>query len=303
VRPANWFVADWSAVRWLPFLNIMFWNLNYWDTVSTLAGEVRDASRTFPRALFSALGLVVAAYLLPLLVGLGVAPGHGGDDWTLGYFAAVARRVGGAWLAWWVVAAAAVSQLGQFEAEMSTDSYQLQGMAERGFLPAVFARRSRYGTPTAAIAASALGVAAMAWFDFLEIVQLLNVVYCLAEVLEFAAFLRLRATRPDLRRPFRVPLSTAGCVAMLTPAFLLLAFMLLAPIALGEWRVVGFTTAAVAGGAALYPALALLRRRGWVEFVAATPEDFHEALLRGEQGGEDEAAGGDEGVELLRPPS
>ena len=50
-------------------------------------------------------------------------------------------QVGGAWLAWWIVAAAAVSQVGQFEAEMSTDSYQLQGMAERGFLPALFNRR------------------------------------------------------------------------------------------------------------------------------------------------------------------
>ena len=45
---------------------------------------------------------------------------------------------------------------------MSTDSFQLQGMAERGFLPAAFARRSRHGTPTLAIAFSSLGIMAMA---------------------------------------------------------------------------------------------------------------------------------------------
>ena len=47
-----------------------------------------------------------------------------------------------------MVAAAAVSQIGQFEAEMSSDSFQLQGMAERGFLPKALARRSKHDTPT-----------------------------------------------------------------------------------------------------------------------------------------------------------
>jgi hypothetical protein len=41
-----------------------------------------------------------------------------------------------------------VIQVGQYQAEMASDSYQLQGMAERGFLPLVLAKRSKYGTPT-----------------------------------------------------------------------------------------------------------------------------------------------------------
>ena len=28
VQPANWLVMDWGAVQWVPFLNVMFWNLN-----------------------------------------------------------------------------------------------------------------------------------------------------------------------------------------------------------------------------------------------------------------------------------
>ena len=52
VNPAHWVQVDWGSVKWLPFLNVMFWNLNYWDSVSTLAGEVANPSRTFPRALF-----------------------------------------------------------------------------------------------------------------------------------------------------------------------------------------------------------------------------------------------------------
>ncbi len=50
-----------------------------------------------------------------------------------------------------MVAAAAVSQIGQFEAEMSSDSFQLLGMAERGFLPKALGRRSKHDTPTVSL--------------------------------------------------------------------------------------------------------------------------------------------------------
>ena len=43
-------------------------NLNYWDSVSTLAGEVPRPHKTVPAALGSAVVLVVLTYALPLLV-------------------------------------------------------------------------------------------------------------------------------------------------------------------------------------------------------------------------------------------
>lgn len=98
-------------------------NLNYWDSVSTLAGEVADPGKTFPRALAGAVVLVISMYLLPLMVGLGISTSTG--DWTLGYFAHVADMIAGRWLVYLMVLAAAVSQLGQYQAEMSSDSYQL----------------------------------------------------------------------------------------------------------------------------------------------------------------------------------
>ena len=64
------------------------------------------AGKTFPRALLLAVVLVIAMYLLPLMACLGVMPEAA--DWKLGFFATVARRVGGPWLAWWMLAAAAV---------------------------------------------------------------------------------------------------------------------------------------------------------------------------------------------------
>lgn len=63
-----------------------------------------------------------------------------------------------------------------------------------------------------------------------QIVELLNIVYCLAELTEFAAFLHLRRKAPHLRRPFKIALPTWGCFLMLTPATALLLALIAQPI-------------------------------------------------------------------------
>ncbi|GJR86113.1 amino acid permease-like protein [Tanacetum coccineum] len=65
--------------------------------------------------------------------------------------------VGRVWLRWWVQAGAGLSNMGMFVTEMSSDSFQLLGMAEPGMLPEFFAKRSRYGTPYIGILFSASG--------------------------------------------------------------------------------------------------------------------------------------------------
>ncbi|KAL2612963.1 hypothetical protein R1flu_024655 [Riccia fluitans] len=155
IKPERWLMIDLATTDWRGYLNNLFWNLNYWDSVSTLAGEVDQPKKNFPKALGFAGVLVVLGYLIPLLAGIGAISDDHRDDWEDGYFAQVGMLVGGAWLAWWITAAAAMSNLGLFQAEMSSDSYQLLGMGERGMLPEVFSRRSQYGTPILGILCSA----------------------------------------------------------------------------------------------------------------------------------------------------
>ena len=58
---------------------------------------------------------------------------------------------------------------------------------------------------------SSLGVLTLSAFDFLEIVELLNIVYCLAELMEFAAFIYLRYKAPSLFRYAQAAADT--CIA------------------------------------------------------------------------------------------
>ena len=76
-------------------------------------------------------------------------------------------------------------------------------MAERGFLPLAMGHRSGHGTPTVGILLSSVGVVCLSVLSFVEIVEMVNSVYCMAELLEFTAFVWLRIKSPDLHRPYR----------------------------------------------------------------------------------------------------
>ncbi|KAI5075333.1 hypothetical protein GOP47_0009409 [Adiantum capillus-veneris] len=170
IKPKQWLASDLKRTNWRGFLNSLFWNLNFWDKASTLAGEVEKPRETFPKALLAAVVLVIFSYLVPLLAGTGALTLNQ-SEWEDGYFAEVAMVIGGTWLKWWIQAAAALSNMGLFEAEMSSDSFQLLGMSERGMLPEIFAYRSRYGTPVYSILCSATGVIALSWMRFQEVVE------------------------------------------------------------------------------------------------------------------------------------
>lgn len=155
IRVKQWLVVDFKKVEWRGYFNSMFWNLNYWDKASTLAGEVENPSKTFPKALLGAVVVVVSSYLIPLLAGTG-ALNSASSEWTDGYFAQVGMLIGGVWLKWWIQAAAAMSNMGLFEAEMSSDAFQLLGMSEIGMLPAIFASRFAFSYTLAPFTGSVL---------------------------------------------------------------------------------------------------------------------------------------------------
>ncbi|KAG0456889.1 hypothetical protein HPP92_022046 [Vanilla planifolia] len=224
LKPSRWVKVDLHNVDWGLYLNTLFWNLNYWDSISTLAGER--------------------------------------DLWTDGYFSEVAVVLGGLWLKWWVQAASAASNMGMFVGEMSSDSYQLLGMAERGMLPEVFSKRSCHGTPVVGIVFSAVGVLLLSCLSFQEIVAAENILYCIAMLLEFAAFVRLRLKYPDAARPYRVPMGTAGCVAMVVPP----SVLALTVLAFSSLKVALVSLGAVGFGLVLYPVLRVVKRKGWMRF-------------------------------------
>lgn len=261
LEPSRWFKIDLGNVDWGLYLNTLFWNLNYWDSISTLAGEVDNPSKTLPRALFFAVILVVVSYLFPLLVGTGAVP-LDRNQWSDGYFSTIASILGGIWLRTWIQGASALSNMGMFMVEMSSDSFQLLGMAERGMLPEFFTKRSRYGTPLMGIIFSASGVMLLSWLSFQEIVAAENFLYCFGMIMEFAAFLKLRIKHPVAARPFKIPLGTVGSVLMCIPPTVLLLLV----VVLASRKVMALSLLAVAVGLVLEPCLRYIEKTRSLRF-------------------------------------
>ena len=139
------------------------------------------------------------------------------------FYAQLGDEIGGRWLGAWVAFGTVLSNVGLFHADMSTSSFMLLGMAQRGMIPRFFARRSVHGTSIVGILIITSGILFVtAILNFEEAVELVNLLYCVGIVLEFGAFLWLRRNRPDAERPFRVPLGFWGCVALLVPSVTLM---------------------------------------------------------------------------------
>ena len=160
--------------------------------------------------LFVALG-----YLIPLMVVIGALETNP-DDWVDGYIAIAASRIVGPWLGAWTVFAAGVSNIALFQAELSADSFQIMGMADRGYLPRIFSERSQYGTPTYGILLGLAVIATVITVSNLgQLIEMLNFSYSISLIIEYAAFLELRRSKPDLERPWRFPFGLVGCVMLL----------------------------------------------------------------------------------------
>jgi amino acid transporter len=211
---------EWGGVLWRPFLNNLFWNLNSFDAVGSLAADVEDPGRAFPTAMFWGLLLTVLGYFIPLLVAFGASDAPQ-QAWVDGYFEEIASTIVGPWLGAWTVFAAGISNIALFQAELSADAFQLMGMSERGFIPKVFSRRSQHGTPTYGILLGTVVIVVMGVSHLGTLIEMLNFNYSIAVLLEYSAFVKLRMARPDLHRPWRVPLGTMGCILALVPTFLL----------------------------------------------------------------------------------
>ena len=244
-------------------LSIALWNYIGWDNASTVQGEVRDATRSYPRALSLALPLVAAGYLVPLLATLSATDW---TTWTEGGWPAIALASGGRLgpaLAAWVALAGMVSPLALFSALLMSYSRIPFVMAVDGLLPSALARTDARGTPRNAVLGAAVCYSSFMLVSFGTLVIADVLLYSLALMLEFASLVWLRRREPDLRGAFRVPLGTAGVTVLAILPLCVLALVVGVSFADGEFGLPAIfgTVAAIALGPLLYAAASRHRRR------------------------------------------
>ena len=225
-------------------VSVALWNYMGWDNASTVAQEVEDPQRNYPRAMLISAALVVATYIVPLAaVGLAGIPA---DRFSTGAWTDAARSIGGpglfgAGLALAVVVGGMLNGAGMFNALMMSYARVPYALALDGLLPKFLTRTTRASPSRAPVPWASVLVCAVAWalalrLSFERLISIDLVLYGASLLLEFVALVVLRLREPSLARPFRIPGGLpAAILAGIGPAALI-AFALYAA---RDERVVG----------------------------------------------------------------
>jgi amino acid transporter len=218
-------------------LAIGLWLYSGYEQLSTVAEEVDNPQRSYPRALALVVPLSIAAYFLPTFAGLASAAHW--DQWHTGFFSDVARMIGGPWLGTWMALAAMIANVALLNSTILTTTRMPFAMAEDGYLPDVLTRKHpRYATPWLAIVASAVIYALLSWQSLGQIISVYIWLRSATTILTVLSAWKLRRSQPDLPRSFVVPGGAAG-----------MFYVVAAPILMAIVALLGGNRFATIGGA------------------------------------------------------
>jgi amino acid transporter len=218
-------------------LALGLWLYSGYEQLSTVAEEVENPQRSYPRALALVVPLSIAAYFLPTFSGLAAL----GDwqNWHTGHFSDVAKLVGGPWLGTWMTVAAMVANVALLNSTVLTTTRMPFAMAEDGYLPGVLTRKhSRYGTPWLAIVVSAIIYALLAWQSLTQLITVYIWLRSATTVLTVLSAWKLRRTKPDMARAFKIPGGNLG-----------LLYVVVAPVVMAMLALLGSDRFGMIGGA------------------------------------------------------
>jgi amino acid transporter len=192
-------------------LALGLWLYSGYEQCSSVAEEIENPQRSYPRALAIVVPLSVASYFLPALFSL-AALGNW-PDWNTAYLST----------------AAMLGNVSLLNATVLTSTRMPSSLSEDGYLPPVLAaKHPKFGTPWIAILISAAIYAALSFHTMAQLLTVYVWLRILVTVLTVLAVWRLRNLQPELQRPFRIPGKMAG-----------LAYVVIAPIVMSVIALVG----------------------------------------------------------------
>jgi APA family basic amino acid/polyamine antiporter len=259
------------------------------ETVANYAEEVRRPGRDLPRSLFSAIGLVVVIYVLIALVALSAFPSTNGTtalgtDWLRAPLMGVVAQLGAHVPGWadhilkvYVGLTGALILLAAATTSISGFGRLAYSLGEHGQLPAAFGRlhRRTLVAPISVVSAGLVSIVVLVVTAFGHAVTFLASLFSFGVLLAFTAaqlaVIRLRMTQPELRRPFRVPL-TVGRVPVPSAigATLTAAVFVVAMVTHGGARYGGPVW--LLAGLGVYVAVRRSRGAGLLEHVVSADE-------------------------------
>ncbi|HEX6879713.1 MAG TPA: APC family permease, partial [Terriglobales bacterium] len=201
-------------------LALGLWLYSGFEQLSTIANEVENPQKAYPRALAWVVPLSIATYFLPTLLAL-AALGNW-DQWHTRYFSDAAQLIGGPWLGLAMTAAATITNIALFNSTVLTTTPMPAAMAEDGYMSPFLAKKHpKYGTPANAIIFSSIIYALLATHSLMQLISLYTWFRIATSILTVLSAWKLRKSQPGLERPFRIPWGKTGLAyAVAAPIFM-----------------------------------------------------------------------------------
>jgi amino acid transporter len=187
----------------------------YWGyyNICFLAGEVRRPERTIPRAILLSVLFVSGFYILmnlAALPSLGDAASHAGQSAVLRFqlVADIARSAFGPWAGYTIAALIVWTAFASvFSLQLGYSRVPYAAARDGNYFSFLAAVHPKHGIPHRALVVLGLVGAFFCFFSLTQVITLLVITRILLQFfLQQIGVILLRIRRPDLPRPFRMPL-------------------------------------------------------------------------------------------------
>jgi len=237
-------------IQWGLFLSTVIWCYGGFDQMGAFAGEVKGGRSTFIAGILGSFPLIFLNYFFPIFVGYSLDTHW--RHWVSGYFGPLAYKIG-TWMGVWVIAASAVSNFGQFNANFAPQARVVWAMAQGeglsrkmpGFLGWSWRSKSGTLTPVAAILFVGVICVLVTAIPFNVLVEMFLMIRIVNLIAEYGSLIMLRYTMKDKPRPFTVPGGMVGAWLLGVPTFALAGF------ALSQADYIVWSSGAVVNGGAI----------------------------------------------------
>ena len=179
-----------------------------WINVGAIAGEMKDPGKDLPRAIIGGLSIVMAIYIIINLAYLWVAPASELKNATAPA-ALVATKIFGQIGGKIITVGILISVFGALNGYLLTGPRVAYAVSKQGLFPfsRTFSKLNKGGVPSNAIWLIAILASMYALSGQFNLLTDLTVfAVWVFYVLTFIGVMKLRKDRPDLERPYKVPL-------------------------------------------------------------------------------------------------
>ncbi len=190
-------------------LALGIWLYSGYEQLSTVAHEVKDPQRSYPRALAWVVPLSIATYFVPTACALAALSNW--QEWHTGYFSDAARMIGGPALGIAVTAAAGITNVAILNSTVLASTRMPFAMAEDSYMSPLLTRiHPKFGTPRIAITVSCAVYCLLAWKSLTQLISVYVWLRIATSSLTVLSAWQLRHTQPNLERAFRIPWGRGG---------------------------------------------------------------------------------------------